>query len=86
MYENNQFLNIELTQISEALTWSKAYGFGDYTANFTGVNLDTDITESKLQKDITAKLKSLTGDDNLEVNTCISSYVNNIMNNSFFKC
>ena len=67
MYVNNQFLNIDLRQISEAITWSKAYGFGDYTANFTGVNLDTDITESRLQKDVTAKLKALAGDDYVQV-------------------
>ena len=48
MYENSQFLNIQLTQISEALTRSKAYRFGDYTANFSGVYVETDINESKL--------------------------------------
>ena len=66
IYENNQISNIDLTQISEALTRSKAYRFGDYTANFSGVYVETDINESKLQKDITVKLKGLVGDYNLE--------------------
>lgn len=67
MYVNNELSNIELTQVSEALTWSRAYGFGDYSESFRGVNLELKITESSLQKDVTGKLKGLVGSDNLEV-------------------